>query len=79
MFKKEMKGKNVLFHENTVGILGLNHDNNVPARITIPAARMEGVDKLVLFVTSDTDVYPVTLNLNDVLPDGDKVAVPSQE
>ena len=79
MFTAKINEKDVLFHADTIGILGLDADGNVVKRITLPAARMEAVDKLVLFVTSDTEVYSVTLNLNDALSDGHKVVVPSQE
>lgn len=49
MFTAKINEKDVLFHENTVGILGLDADGNVVKRITLAEEQLTGIDNLVLF------------------------------
>lgn len=67
MFTAKINEKDVLFHENTIGVLALDADGKVQQRITLPDRYLEGVDELVLFVSSGVNVYPIHLKLSEII------------
>ena len=67
MLTSTIKEQNVPFYENTIGVLALDADGKVQRRITLPAQYLEGVDELVLFVSSGVNVYPIHLKLSEII------------
>ena len=67
MLTSTIKEQNVPFYENTIGVLALDADGKVQRRITLPDRYLEGVDELVLFVSSGVNVYPIHLKLSEII------------
>ena len=67
MFTATINEKQYPFHENTIGVLGLDASGNVVKRITLAEEQLAGIDNLVLFrAKADRTVDVITTIPNEI-------------